>query len=883
MRIRIRKISAALLSFIVALAFCGFAGCSWLFDVGVESVSFVIDGKTVSSAEMKLGERLDLSRIVNVLPLNASDRGFTVESSDESVVAIEKKSTSSVTRVYAVAAGVGNSVVTVTASDKKHKASLNVTVGYALPDSVEISVCGDVLLIRDTVVISSGEISTVVMTARAGENADPDTVVVWSVDGVRDKETKCGEDYAFTPTGIGHYGISAAVSGGDGKTYYDTLSVNVYDDVAGAKIGYTGKLEQEYSSLTRVVFDMAYDALPEGNPEPIAEWYVNGAVNGYGESFSFLPSAPGVYEVEGRLNGVPVGKETLKVSGTVYVDNVTVDFDNCYPKVMIRWDPAPMAAGYKISVVDNATGREVSEDISTDNIAIRDKFTESGFDASDYLSDKLFTDTYTVKVKTLASSDGVLDESPWSRPYSTSLVPVKAKPYLADKFYDGARNAYITGFDEFYEWFEYAMLWRPSGLSSGVKLYLDYAFTSASDEIEAAMNAQHFTGQYSYSGLSSRFDRKECTFRIIFETDGNPSTRTSGTHSGESWNALRPHVNYDESKARPAKYVFPIDRKTPVTVETGEQLYYMAQRGYNPVPAAGSVAERLNNYARRTLRYIITDDMTDAEKLHAIYDWIMWRVKYDHEVLDITDIASAVRYESYYLESVLSDGNNYGVCDAMSKAFALMSSIEGFECMRVTGVAGVGTNKGGHAWNKVKLDGKWYIVDCTWGDASVQIMAGGSYRESAGHAYFLVTDGNVADTHREDYNRDFPATASERYPWYENGIDYGGEKLDVYLDGEMTSAQFGAEIDKLTESMIITKSAAERIYRVGFDNVNRTATVYYAFEIVSSSRWGKAPASVLRTEIDRSHRKRGLAAGTDYYVSVSSLDGLVYTQIYYKL
>ncbi|MDE6398002.1 MAG: hypothetical protein K2L51_01645, partial [Clostridiales bacterium] len=590
-----------------------------------------------------------------------------------------------------------------------------------------------------------------------------------------------------------------------------------------------------------------------------------------GETYGFTPSAPGKYEIEGTINGESAGKLELKVRGTILPQNVWLDYDNCYPEVWVRWDTISAAVPYSVSIKDKRTGAEIASDLNSLNTAIRDKFTSSGFNATQWLTGdrNIFNTQFTVQVKTLADSEGMFGESAWSEAYTSAVIPNAAKTYLNTSFYDGARNYYVRSYEEFYEWFEYVMLWRPSSVSedNGETLYLDYSFGSAKNVIDRAMHEMHFTGNYRYDGKQSG---KECTFLILFDSDGVPSERNIA--SGDSWDAMRPHVNYDKQKARPSSYKFPIDDKTPVTVETSDQLYYIAQLGYRPVPKSGSAAERLYNYARNVLRNIITDDMTDVEKLHAIYDWILWRVIYNDEVTTVTTIKEAVKYEAYYLESVLTDSYFYGVCDAMSKAYALMANIEGFACMRVTGVAGEYGNRGGHAWNKVKVYGQWYIVDCTWGDVSVTVIKGGASKESASHMYFLLADGDVEDTHVEDEGGSFPATAATRYPWYEEHVC--GNGADLYV--ENTASETGRdawgnpvyavqqamqnELNALAEYMAQDARASEKTYVVGNSAVNTYAD-YYGYEFVLNGAYynNADKRAAVQTAWQKAMQAQGLA------------------------
>ena len=60
--------------------------------------------------------------------------------------------------------------------------------------------------------------------------------------------------------------------------------------------------------------------------------------------------------------------------------------------------------------------------------------------------------------------------------------------------------------------------------------------------------------------------------------------------------------------------------------------------------------------------------------------------------------------------------NGKGTCFAYADAFTYLCQLAGFDCIRVSGDVYNGTNWGGHEWNMVKVDGKWYYVDVTWDD-----------------------------------------------------------------------------------------------------------------------------------------------------------------------
>ena len=88
----------------------------------------------------------------------------------------------------------------------------------------------------------------------------------------------------------------------------------------------------------------------------------------------------------------------------------------------------------------------------------------------------------------------------------------------------------------------------------------------------------------------------------------------------------------------------------------------------------------------------------EYEKALWLHDWLTENAHYDRN------------YQYYGPDGVLFLGK--GVCDSYSKAYNLLLEAAGIESMRITGKG----NGGDHAWNAVKIDGQWCMVDVTWDD-----------------------------------------------------------------------------------------------------------------------------------------------------------------------
>ena len=100
-----------------------------------------------------------------------------------------------------------------------------------------------------------------------------------------------------------------------------------------------------------------------------------------------------------------------------------------------------------------------------------------------------------------------------------------------------------------------------------------------------------------------------------------------------------------------------------------------------------------------------TSSMTDEEKVRAIYDYFCDTIKYDYDTVHLTKITRT----SYTAYGALV--KHYAVCAGYAYAFRSCMEQIGIECLYVSGT----TNQQDHAWNVVKLDGRWYWLDSTWG------------------------------------------------------------------------------------------------------------------------------------------------------------------------
>nr|XP_034960899.1 kyphoscoliosis peptidase-like [Zootoca vivipara] len=118
----------------------------------------------------------------------------------------------------------------------------------------------------------------------------------------------------------------------------------------------------------------------------------------------------------------------------------------------------------------------------------------------------------------------------------------------------------------------------------------------------------------------------------------------------------------------------------------------------------------IRNSVKNLVSVLLKKAHGDLEKVRAIWMWICHHIEYDVEGCYNLDKVS------FKPADILQSGK--AICGGYARLFQEMCSIAGIQCEYLRGSSNV-KGKSNHAWNAVRVDGRWHLLDCTWGSGTV--------------------------------------------------------------------------------------------------------------------------------------------------------------------
>ncbi len=154
------------------------------------------------------------------------------------------------------------------------------------------------------------------------------------------------------------------------------------------------------------------------------------------------------------------------------------------------------------------------------------------------------------------------------------------------------------------------------------------------------------------------------------------------------------------------------NQKQTTSTQASSREQYVAVDSYAQSAPEFNQVSRLVDYLIRPYQ------KSERLKARVLFAWMVYHLNYDQFKAD--NLAGKTRDRK---PRVLNSGDAFktriGVCGDFADLFVKMANRAGLKAVRIDGVAGEKLTRAtapasAHAWNAVRIDKEWYLLDVTW-------------------------------------------------------------------------------------------------------------------------------------------------------------------------
>jgi transglutaminase/protease-like cytokinesis protein 3 len=187
--------------------------------------------------------------------------------------------------------------------------------------------------------------------------------------------------------------------------------------------------------------------------------------------------------------------------------------------------------------------------------------------------------------------------------------------------------------------------------------------------------------------------------------------------------------------------------------------------------------ERIDNIVKSYPKYtqpeqlarkISSDFQDDASKVRAAFRWLTYNIRYDleeyFEPRKVIQFRYADEEERLQKLQAIKDGivkeaflTKMGVCEEYAQSFKKLADLMNIEAIVLKGYVrnssydiGRVPQTTNHAWNAVKIQNKWILIDATWASGHLE---NGKWVKEFNEYFFAMDLNKVTRTHYPDHKR----------------------------------------------------------------------------------------------------------------------------------
>lgn len=263
-----------------------------------------------------------------------------------------------------------------------------------------------------------------------------------------------------------------------------------------------------------------------------------------------------------------------------------------------------------------------------------------------------------------------------------------------------------------------------------------------------------------------------------------------------------------------------------VTSKISAQDFSTIEKIVNEYPENISSIDKLSTY-------IQTDFSTPEEQVMALYFWLATTIEYNLNEYKYGHDSYSFRYSSKEeLQQKIAERDaqivkttlhtRMAVCEGYAKTFKMACDALAIECVVISGYSKTEGSAIGklpltekHAWNAVKINGSWKLIDTTWGAGYAE---NSRYWTPKFDPYYFFTPPSefIGSHYPEEKNWQLlsqPLTAKEF------------ASQPVY-----TSLYYASGIQLITPKTGVLSSKKDGVYTFKFSGMNEAVELGYAYE-----------------------------------------------------
>jgi hypothetical protein len=136
------------------------------------------------------------------------------------------------------------------------------------------------------------------------------------------------------------------------------------------------------------------------------------------------------------------------------------------------------------------------------------------------------------------------------------------------------------------------------------------------------------------------------------------------------------------------------------------------------------------------VRFVNHSFSSDTDKVRAYYRWITETIDYDVDLMLAMSEGDEIRHQSQDPDTVFD--RRIAVCEGYARLLKKFCESSNISCEIIPGYSKASEDEKVmdlfHAWNAVKVDNNWQLVDVTWAN---NYMADGEYNKAFNGKYFM--------------------------------------------------------------------------------------------------------------------------------------------------